>query len=124
MEQANDVAAVGINAGNVRTLEPIAMDASKGEVIKSGGSAVLPRNNVIDLERRWVKRRGQLAILTARSRSLPNLADEICVQFLSLLGRTLQGASPFGLHDSQKVPNVDVAVEFGLIFAGELALTS
>jgi len=65
MEQANDVAAVGVNAGNVWALESIAMDASEGEVIKSGGSAVLPRNNVIDLERRWVKRRGQMAILTA-----------------------------------------------------------
>ena len=65
MEQANDFAAIGINAGKVRTFEPVAMDASKGEVINIGGSAVLPRNDVIDLERRWVKCRRPLAILTA-----------------------------------------------------------
>jgi len=81
MEQANDVVAVGVNAGNVRTFEAIAMNASKGEVFKGGGSAVLASNNVIDLKRRWVKCRWQLAVFTARSCSLPNLADEICVQF-------------------------------------------
>jgi len=124
MEQANDFAAIRINAGNVRTLKPIAMDASKGKIITGGGSAVLSSNNVIYLERRRVEFRRQLAILTACSCSLPNLADEICVQFARLLSRTLQGASPLGLHDSEKVPDVDVAVEFGLIFAGEVTLTS
>jgi len=57
------------------------MDARKGKVINSGCSTVLPRNNVIYLERRWVKCRWQLAIFTACSCSLPNLADESCVQF-------------------------------------------
>jgi hypothetical protein len=124
MEQANDFAAIGINAGEVRTLEAVAIAARQGEVIDSGGSTVLARNNVINLERRWVTCRRQLAILTACSGPLPNLADEICVQFSRLWSRTLQGASPFRLHDREQVPDVDVAVEFGLTFGGELALTS
>src|ERR1019366_5268155 len=41
-----------------------------------------------------------------------------------LLSRTLQGSPPFGLHNSEKVPDVKVAVEFGLFFAGQFALTS
>ena len=47
MEKANDFAAIGINTGNVRTLEPIAMDARQGEVINSVCSTVLPRNDGI-----------------------------------------------------------------------------
>lgn len=37
-------------------LEPVAMHASKGEVIGSSHSTVLASNNVIYLEWRWVKR--------------------------------------------------------------------
>ena len=36
------------------------MDASKGKVINRGGSAILPRNNVVYLERRGVKCRWQI----------------------------------------------------------------
>jgi hypothetical protein len=43
------------------------MDASEGEILKSGRAPVLPRNDVVYLERRRVKCRGQLAILTARN---------------------------------------------------------
>lgn len=80
MEQTNDLAAVVINAGNIRTLETIAMDAGKGKVFTGRDPAMLSSNNMIDLERRWVKFRRQLAILALCSRSLPNLADKICVQ--------------------------------------------
>jgi hypothetical protein len=46
------------------------MDASEGEILKPGRAPVLPRNDVVYLvylERRRVKCRGQLAILTARN---------------------------------------------------------
>ena len=80
MKQANDFASIGINAGNIRAFESIAVDASKGEVIGSSPAAVLPGNDVIDLEWRSVICRRQLAILAAGLRALPNVADEICVQ--------------------------------------------
>ena len=69
MEQANDFAAIRIKPSDVRTLEfeTVAMDASEGEILKSGRAPVLPRNDVVYLERRRVKCRGQLAILTARN---------------------------------------------------------
>ena len=72
MEQANDFAAIRIKPSDVRTLEfeTVAMDASEGEILKPGRAPVLPRNDVVYLvylERRRVKCRGQLAILTARN---------------------------------------------------------
>jgi hypothetical protein len=57
------------------------MDAGKGEVINSGCSAMLPRNNVIYLERRW----GEMLMAIGNIRSVlvlvAKLADEICVQY-------------------------------------------
>jgi hypothetical protein len=58
------------------------MDAGEGEILKFGRAPVLPRNDVVHLERRRVKRCRQLAILTARSGSLPNPTDEIGVQYV------------------------------------------
>jgi hypothetical protein len=54
---------------------------SKGEIIDAGVSAMLPSNDMIDLERPWMKFSGQLAILAVCTCALPNLADEIGVQF-------------------------------------------
>jgi hypothetical protein len=39
------------------------------------------------------------------------------------MGRTLQGTSAFRLHHGQEIADVNIAIEFGLFFAGELALT-
>jgi len=77
---------------------------------------------MVYLERRRVKRCRQLTILAARTGSLPYAADEIGVQWVRLLRRTLQSAASFGLHDSEEIADMDVAVEFGLFLGGQLPL--
>jgi uncharacterized protein YbaA (DUF1428 family) len=80
MEQANDFACLWIKAGNVRSLEPITVDASEGEITENGWSAVLQRDNVIDLKWCRMQRRRQSTVFATSFRSLPNFADYICVQ--------------------------------------------
>jgi hypothetical protein len=53
---------------------------SEGEILKFRFAPVLPCNDVIYLERRWVKCGRQLTVFTASGGSLPNPADEISVQ--------------------------------------------
>jgi hypothetical protein len=85
MEQAHDFTATCIKPGNIRSLETIAGYSGQSEIIGYGLSSVLPRDNAIDLERRRMKRRWQLAIFTTCSRSLPNMMDDSGVQIFRLL---------------------------------------
>jgi len=80
MEQENDMAALCIESRNVGTFESIATDTSRREIPKFGSAAVLPRNDMVYLERCWIKRRWQLTVFTASAGPLPNLAYEIGVQ--------------------------------------------
>ncbi len=80
IEQPNDGPAIRINPSDVRTLEAVAMYTGEGKILKSGCAPMLPRDDVINLERRRVECRGQLAILTATERALPDPTDEIGVQ--------------------------------------------
>jgi hypothetical protein len=56
------------------------MYAGEGEILKFGCAPLLPRDDVVNLERRRVAYRGQLAVLTTAKRPLPNPMDEIGVQ--------------------------------------------
>jgi hypothetical protein len=94
------------------------VDTSKSKVIGYGWSIMLPRDNVIDLEWRWIQCRWQTTILASCLRPLPDLADEFCFQGPRLLSRASQGAAPFRLHHGQKAPNVDVTVKLGLFVVG------
>lgn len=104
MKEANDFAAMRVNAGNVWTLEAVAMDASQGEVINIGGSAMLASDDVIDLEGRRVKPCWQLAILTLRSCSLPNLAYEIFVQVSDYCARLCSARRPLDCITAIRFP--------------------
>lgn len=55
MEEADDSPALWIKPSHVRSLETVAMDAGQSEIPKFSFATVLPRNDVIDLERRRVK---------------------------------------------------------------------
>lgn len=77
MKQTHDFAAV--NAREVRALETIAVNAGESEIIEGGLSAMLPGDNVVDLEWSGLEVRGQVAIFTASLGSLPNLLDKISV---------------------------------------------
>ena len=124
MKQANDLSATGIESGNIRPLEAITVNAGQGKIIDRSQSTMLKRDNVIDLEWGGMKRGRQLAVFATRLGSVPDFADESGVQRNRLLRRTPQGAPSLGLHHRQEVSNVDITVEFGLLFFRQLALTS
>jgi len=65
----------------------------------------------------------QMAVFAISLGFLPHLTNEICVQFLRLLRRTLQGTAPLGLHHGQQVPDVDVTIELSLLFLRQFSLT-
>jgi hypothetical protein len=52
MEEHDNLAAEWIDACQVRTLVPIAVVASQGEIARFVSTAVLPRHNVLDMVRR------------------------------------------------------------------------
>jgi hypothetical protein len=100
------------------------MDASKCKVLKLLQPTVLPRNDVVNLERRRVKCRRQLAILTAILGSLPNTSNESRVQSDWLAGRTLQCAPSLGLDYGEEIADMKITIKFGLLIDLQFALTS
>ena len=64
-----------------------------------------------------------MAVFTASGGSLPNLANEISSQYAWLSSRALQSAPPFGLHNSQEITYMDIAVQFSLLLTRQVAFT-
>ena len=95
MKQSNNFSGVRIKPGHVRSFEAIAMNASQGQVLQVGFTAVLSYKDVIDLEWRRVQRRGQLTVSATPFGALPNSADQISVQYVCLLSGVLQRAAPW-----------------------------
>ena len=82
MEQTNNLAGVWIDPSDVGPLETIAMDASKREILVIRCAAMLPGDNVIDLERGGVELGRQLAVFAPGIGSLPSPADELRIQYV------------------------------------------
>lgn len=70
--QTHDLARLGIDARQVRALEAIAVKARHRQVLGESRTAVLPGDDVVDLERRGGDVLGLLAILATPLRSLPD----------------------------------------------------
>ena len=51
VKQADELPRIGVKAGDVRTFEAIAVEASQRKVLYRCGSSMLSSNNVIDLKR-------------------------------------------------------------------------
>jgi hypothetical protein len=64
MEQSDNLLSIGIDTSYIWSLETIAVDARQREILKLRFAPMLLGNDVIYLERRWVKRRWQLTVLT------------------------------------------------------------
>ena len=92
MEQTDNLLSIGIDTCYIRSLETIAVNARQREILKLRLAPMLPGNDVIYLERRRVKRRWQLTVLTTIRCTLPDSSNEISVQNV-LLSRMLQGAA-------------------------------
>ena len=65
-------------------VETIAVDARQREILKLRLAPMLPRNDVIYLDRRRVKRRWQLTVLTTIRFTLPDSSNKISVQNILL----------------------------------------
>ena len=88
MEQTDNLLSIGIDTCYIRSFETIAVDARQREILKLGLAPMLPGDDVIYLERRRVKRRWQLTVLTTIRCTLPDSSNEISVQNV-LLSRML-----------------------------------
>jgi hypothetical protein len=50
VEQPHDLPGKRIAAGDIRTLVPVAVQASQGQVFETGGPTMLLRHDVIDMK--------------------------------------------------------------------------
>jgi hypothetical protein len=79
VEQTNELAGSRINAGNVWPLETIAMKAGKSKVPPDCCTSMLPRNDMVNLERKAVLWMGNSTILASTLRGCPHLLKELPV---------------------------------------------
>ena len=76
MKQTNEFARSGIKPGDIRAFKPIAVEAGHRKIIEYRGAAMLPGDNMIDLEGEpivWIR---NPAVLAAVGRSLPYLLNQ------------------------------------------------
>jgi hypothetical protein len=77
MKEPDDLASVGICSSDVRTLVPIAVKTSQGQIFENGPSSVLPRNDMIGVKRQRIYGSRKLAVLAPVLRALPHLPGEV-----------------------------------------------
>ena len=68
-----------VNAGNVRTFVQVAVVASERQIAQHGWTAMLPRNDVVDMQRERIAGLRHPAILARAMRSLPSLPLKGCI---------------------------------------------
>jgi len=85
MEEANDLATVWISSCNVGSFEPIAMDASKRQILWFDEPSMLSGDHVINMEWCEVECRGHVAVFATGIGSLPDLANQSSVHVACLL---------------------------------------
>src|SRR5207248_747361 len=72
--------------------------------------------DVIDMKRQRIDGSGQVTILASVLRALPDLPGS---RVMAIMRLSLESNPGLGFHDSQEVSNVQVAVEFGLLFSSQ-----
>jgi hypothetical protein len=79
MKQSNKFPSSRISSRNIRTFVSIAVKASEREIFEDSLTAMLPRNDVIDVEGERINESRQTAVFTTILGSLPGLPDEVLV---------------------------------------------
>src|SRR5438034_498967 len=79
IEQRRELPRLRLQAGDVRSLERIAVKAAKGEVAGHGRPLVLSGDDVVDLERAVVVFLRHAAVFAAGTGPQPDLPDKCCV---------------------------------------------
>jgi hypothetical protein len=103
IEQGHKLTGNVIDSADVRTLVGIAEIAGQREVRKFGQPAILPRDDVLDVESGGVERFGKPAILAAPIRAFAHFALKRSADHVSSCGgMALEDEERFGLHQRQQ----------------------
>ena len=104
MEQANQFACRGIASGNVRSLVPVTVKVSPGEILENSPAAVLARDDVIDVKRQRKESSRQMAVLATVLRPLTDLPDELRVHELGVFGGFRRATLALDCMTARKFP--------------------
>jgi hypothetical protein len=64
---------------DVRTLVPIAVEASQGKIVDDRCTAMLARDSVVDVKWQWINGSGQVAVFATAFGSLPYSPNQVQV---------------------------------------------
>lgn len=76
VKKPHDFSRFHIPPGDVGSFVAVAVKTGECQILQAGRSCVLPRDDVIDLERKTVVRMRDLAVLTTISGTLPDLLNQ------------------------------------------------
>ena len=80
---------IGVHSGKVAEPTPVAVHASQSQIFQARYPAVLPCNDVVDVERMHVGGSGKAAIFAASARAIPDGADQALIhEFLTSGGHS------------------------------------
>jgi hypothetical protein len=77
MEQSDDLFCVRVEACDIVSLEAVGVDACQRQVFKILKAAVLPRDDVVDVERKKLCRGWEPAVLATSASAVVNSADQV-----------------------------------------------
>ena len=72
VEKGRNRAGFWIDPSQIRTLEPVTKTARQREVFQRGLAAVLPRDDVVKMERQFGAALGKTTVFTAMTGPVPN----------------------------------------------------
>ena len=116
VEKTDDIASRRVPPGNVRAFVPVAVKTCERKVVNSSEAAVLSGNDVIDVKWQWVSRSRQVAVFAAAQCPLPDLPGKFGIHDLL----TAKGDPGLRLDHREQIAHMQVAVEFGALFLGQL----
>ena len=116
VEKTDDIASRRVPPGNVRAFMPVAVETCERKVINSSEAAVLSGNDVIDVKWQRVSRCRQVAVFAAAPCLLPDLSRKFGIHDLS----TPKGTPGLRLDHCEQIAHMQVAVEFGALFLGQI----
>lgn len=96
VEEPRELARPWVNAGDVRALVAVVVEAGEGQITAERGAVMLDGDDVVDLERRIVVILGNVAVFATAIRTMTNELDQRgvhdspqeVVRFLVLIRRT------------------------------------
>lgn len=110
MEKSRDLSVIGVQTRDVWSLGIVAGKARKRQVVGLGGSAMLSRNDMINLERQVVIDLRNPAVFARLLRPLPNQSLGCCIH-ASGFNRGIERSPRPGFHKGEEVSDAFVIIE-------------